>query len=279
MNHIGFPSLCLAAVIASAPFSGFGQTAPPAETDVAIDVAVKRQAKLIEVRGFIGQGRAAEAERDVVAGAQAYNRALQGLREIGGIIEPEHSDAVAGLARTTLVLADQAQRRGDYIGARAHITRVLNEDPKNKEALELRARNERLIADSIDKTPHDIALQTVEATKTNMVEAAKLVQDGKLYYETGRLKEAEAALREAIRDQPDNKAASYYLDLVNGRRYLEELRLREVNSKQMLLEVERQWADPVKREVLPTPNPYARTNVVPRAAVGKGFTKRSAPFG
>ena len=38
--------------------------------------------------------------------------------------------------------------------------------------------------------------------------------------------------------------------------------MREVNSKGLLLEIEKQWADPVKRDALPVPNPYARTNIV-----------------
>src|SRR3569832_165556 len=130
MNHIVLPSFCLAAFIAASSFVS-AQTPAPAEdsqaTQAAIEAAVHRQAKLIEVRGLITQGRAAEAQHDIVSAAQSYNNALLGLRQIGGVIAPEHTDAVAGLGRTTLGLADQAMRAGNFQAARAHINRVLAE--------------------------------------------------------------------------------------------------------------------------------------------------------
>lgn len=258
MNYAALSSLCLAAVLGATAL----QAQPPSETDVAVEAAVKRQAKLIEVRNYLAAGKEAEARRETVAAAQSYNKALQALRQMGGVVEPEHQDAVAGLARTTLQLADQAIRRSQYAEAKVHIDRVLAEDPRNKQALEMRARNDQFIAETYDKTPTPEALATLQATETNRVLVAKMVQDGKLYYETGRLREAEDTLRRAIKMDAENRPAAYYLDLVLGRKYSEEARLREVNSKQMLLEVEQQWADPVKRDLLPSPNPYAHSNLV-----------------
>ncbi len=260
MNPAAFPSLCLAALLASASIVAAQDTSP--DTAAAIDAAVRKQAKLIEVRNRLVEGRAAETQKDDLAGSQAYNKALQSLREIGGEVGPERTDAVAGLARTTLRLADQAILRGDYGQARAHISRVLVEDAKHKLALEMRAKNDRLIADSIDKTPHDAVIAQVAGTETNRVETAKLVQDGKLLYESGQMTEAEKVLKEAVRRDPANKAAFYYLDLVVAQIYLQEVRNRENSSKGLLMQVEEEWSTPVKRDALPTPNPYARTNMV-----------------
>ena len=42
----------------------------------------------------------------------------------------------------------------------------------------------------------------------------RLVQDGKLLYEMDRLDEAEAKLKLALKTDPHNEAALYYLNLV-----------------------------------------------------------------
>ena len=73
------------------------------------------------------------------------------------------------------------------------------------------------------------------------------VQDGKLLYESGRTKEAEAALRQAIRTDPENKAAHYYLDLAEAQEYTKQAGLREVNSKRMLMEVEKERVEPARK--------------------------------
>ncbi|HMJ89513.1 MAG TPA: hypothetical protein VK530_06835, partial [Candidatus Acidoferrum sp.] len=103
MNHAVFPSLCLAVVVAASPVL-YAQDVTP-DTQAAIDAAVRRENKLMSVRNLIVQGRTFEAQRDILAASQAYNKALQGLREIGGVVEPERTDAVIGLAGTTLALA------------------------------------------------------------------------------------------------------------------------------------------------------------------------------
>ena len=141
-------------------------------------------------------------------------------------------------------------KRGNFDEAKLHIDRVLKVDPSNKLARQMREENDRLTIENQGKVPHQAALDTIANTETNRIEAAKLVQDGKLYYETGRMKEADEALRRALRIQPDNQGAHYYLDLVNARTYATEARLREINSKKLLMEVEQAWSDPVKRSQL-----------------------------
>jgi tetratricopeptide (TPR) repeat protein len=71
---------------------------------------------------------------------------------------------------------------------------------------------------------------------------SRLVHDGKLLYEMNRLDAAEAKLKEAIKLDPQNQAAAYYLNLVDEARFIAA------------------GGDP--RELLPMPNPYARTNSI-----------------
>src|SRR5436190_12442191 len=250
----------LCAAFLASPVYVFAQV--PSDSETAVRAAVIRQSQLIEVRNRLAEATAAETRHELTTASQLYNKALETLKNIGGNVEVEHTQAITGLSRTMLALADQAMRRGDYAAAKIDIDRVLKEDPRNKNALDMRNENERLLAESYPHMPTPQALTRLAETETNKIVIAKMVQDGKLYYETGRLKEAEDVLHEAVKADPDNKAAAYYLDLVLARKFSAEARLREVNSKHLILEVEQQWADPVKRNTLPTPNPYAGTNIV-----------------
>jgi beta-lactamase regulating signal transducer with metallopeptidase domain len=61
--------------------------------------------------------------------------------------------------------------------------------------------------------------------------AAQLVQDGKLLYEMGKLDEAEAKLKLARKEDPENDAAYYYLNLVSEARYHTAINERDSLSK------------------------------------------------
>jgi type II secretory pathway component GspD/PulD (secretin) len=257
-NHVALLSLGLSALLAAS--STHAQPGVPAET--AADVAVRFQARVLEAQQRVADARVAEARRETLLASQQYNKALELIQGIGVIADGVRQQAVEGLARTTLQLADQAMKRSDYLDAKLHIDRVLKVDPRNEIALKMRAENDRLIAENMDKMPHPEALDMLRITETNRIEVARMVQDGKLYYETGRMKEAEEVLRRAIKLDPGNVGASYYLDLVNARRFSAEARLREANSKGLLMEVEREWTKPITQSSLPVPNAYARTNMV-----------------
>jgi type II secretory pathway component GspD/PulD (secretin)/tetratricopeptide (TPR) repeat protein len=258
-THAPFSSLCLSALLTFSLVSARAQNDAPA---VATDVAVRMQERVINARTRLADAKVAEARKEILVASQQYNKALELVQGIGPSADAERNEAIAGLSRTTLQLADQAMKRSEYDEAKLHIDRVIKVDPNNKLARQMRAENEKLIEENKGLTPHKEALDTIAVTETNRIEAAKLVQDGKLYYETGRLKEADESLRRALRIQPDNQGAHYYLDLVNARNYATEARLREINSKKLLMEVEQAWADPVKRSQLDIPNPYIRTNMV-----------------
>ena len=55
---------------------------------------------------------------------------------------------------------------------------------------------------------------TNSTVQSNRLHAATLTQDGKLLYEMGKLDEAEIKLRQAIKEDPDNHAAAYYLNRI-----------------------------------------------------------------
>jgi general secretion pathway protein D len=74
--------------------------------------------------------------------------------------------------------------------------------------------------------------------------ANTLAQDGKLLYEMGKLDEAESKLKLALKEDPQNQAAQYYLSLVS------QARIARANPNQ------------IRRELLPVPNPKAHSNLV-----------------
>ena len=258
-THFALLSLCLSVLLAAS-----AATAQPAPdpTITAAEQAVKLQVRVIECRNRLADGRAAEARRETLAASQHYNKALELLQGVGTTADPERQQAVEGLSRTTLILADQSMKRSEYTEAKPLIDRVIKVDPNNKTALEMRALNDRMIAETYSLTPHKVATDKLDSFETNRVESSKLVQDGKLFYETGQFKEAEVVLSQALRLNPNDKAAAYYLELVSGAKYQIEARIREVNSKEMILKVEEEWIAPITRRSLDSPNAYARTNLI-----------------
>ena len=256
-THAALSSLCLSVLLASVAIA---QPAPePAVT--AAEQAVRLQVRVIECRNRLAEGRAAEARRETQAASQHYNKALELLQGVGVTADPERQQAIEGLSRTTLALADQSMRRAEYAEAKPLIDRVIKVDPQNKLALDMRALNDRMIAETYSLTPHKAATDKLDSFETNRVESSKLVQDGKLFYESGQLKEAELVLSQALRLNPNDKGAAYYLELVSGAKYKVEARIREISSKELLLKVEEEWVAPITRKELDYPNAYARTNL------------------
>src|SRR6185503_13766250 len=109
--------------------------------------------------------------------------------------------------------------------------------------------------------PSQAALDKVPEAYTNHVNAATLVQDGRLFYEWGHLGEAETKLNQALKLEPSNRAAIHYLQLVIDQRYRNAAVKGENTRREQVLSVEKAWEAPIKRD-LPVPNPWARTNMV-----------------
>jgi beta-lactamase regulating signal transducer with metallopeptidase domain len=72
--------------------------------------------------------------------------------------------------------------------------------------------------------------------------AIMLTRDGKLLYEMHKLDEAEAKLKQALKEDPHNAGALYYLNVVSEAKFAQ--------------------ANPIRRELLPIPNPSSHTNLV-----------------
>jgi general secretion pathway protein D len=125
-----------------------------------------------------------------------------------------------------------------------------------------------MLAEQAGRIPSQDALDQVPAVIQEKVDAGTLTQDGKLFYELGRLDEAESRLKQALAIDPRNRGARFYLDLVREARQNEAAFGRENYSRDSQLKIERAWDLPVtaweegvSRVNLPIPNPYSRTNM------------------
>ncbi|MEK7706727.1 MAG: hypothetical protein AAB380_01870, partial [Verrucomicrobiota bacterium] len=242
----------------------WSQSAP---TDAAINEAVRRQANTILLRQKLSDARSAELRKDPAAAVKLYEDAYKLVQDIGDTVSPEATTTVAGLVAVRLELARAAQNRDDLDEAKTQAARVLKVDPKNEAGLAFMKQNEKMLADQRGRRPTAAAVERAAATQIEKTEAATMVQDGRLLLELGKLDEAETKLKQAMNLDPENRAAFYYLSLVKEAHYSEADRRRDQDSKEGLVKVEQEWAYPVRRELLPVPNPYATNNLI---YTGKG---------
>ena len=122
MRNHALSCLCLSALLAASHVQG------QAPADTAADMAVRWQARVLEAQQRITDARVAEARRETLSASQLYNKALELVQGIGETAEGVRQQAIEGLSRTTLQLADQAMKRSDYNDAKLHIDRVLKVD-------------------------------------------------------------------------------------------------------------------------------------------------------
>ena len=235
------------------------QTSP---TDMAVNQAVLRQANTIVLRQKLADARVATARGDLIAAAKLYEDAYTLVTQIGSGIDAETAQTISGLVTTRLQLARAAQSAGDLHEADVQITRVLKVDPQNPAALAFKKQNDQMMAAMRGRVPDDATLQQLPAIENEKTDAGTLVQDGRLLYETGKLEAAETKLNAALRLDPQNQGAYYYLNLVKQARYSQVDHEHAVNNNDRMVEVARAWEKPQSNTGLPTPNPYAMTNLI-----------------
>src|ERR1039458_8184817 len=238
--------LALSLLLTAAPASK-AQT-PPQET--AVNEAVYRQANRITLRQKLADARAAQDRGALPTAAKLYDDSWDLVQKIGAGVDAEREQTVAGLATVRLELARAAQRHGDYKEARTQVDDVLRVDPTNAAAIEFKAGNEKLLADQRGKIPSEAVTSQVPAIIEEKVKASTLVHDGKLLFEMDKLDEAESKLKMALRQDPHNEAALYYLNLVSEAKYMRASKQHEVTMRQDVRAVEQAWANPVSRELL-----------------------------
>ncbi|MBW8865015.1 MAG: hypothetical protein JF609_08860, partial [Verrucomicrobia bacterium] len=231
--------------------------------DAAVKEAVLRQANTITLRQKLAEAAGVQQRGDIAGAAKLYQDSVTLAQGIGpAYIEAETQQAVAGLTATSMALARAAQARTDYNEADTRVKVVLQADPKNATAIAFKAHNDELIAASAGHRPSAPALEQGPVVAAQKTQAATLVQDGKFFYEMGKLDEADAKLSAAVKLDPDNTGAYYYQNLVKQARYTRDLQQHAVDTQTRMEQVEKQWVLPKSSAQLPVPNPYATNNLV-----------------
>lgn len=260
MNKAAILPLGLTFLIATVPAAWAQTQATPEET--AINEAIYRQANRVTLLQRLAEARAAQERRALAPAAKLYDEAWELVQRIGSGVEAEREQTIAGLAAVRLELARAAQSHGQLEEAETQVNDILRVDPSNAAAIEFKRGNEKLMAEQRGTVPSPEVIAQIPGIVESNTQARTLVQDGKLLYELGKLEEAEAKLRLALRQDPRSQAGLYYLSLVSEAKYTQSLKQHGVTAQQNLSEVEQAWANPIKRELLPVPNPYAHTNLI-----------------
>jgi hypothetical protein len=232
--------------------------------DLAVNQAVLDQSYTIELRQKLVDARIAAGRGDLPGAAKLYEDAYALVLKIGSGIESETAQTISGLVGTRLQLARLAQGNQDLHEADTQITRALKVDPKNPAALAFKNQNDQMIAASRGRVPDDETVSKVVAMEKNdLPAAATLVQDGKLLYEAGKLEEAQARLQQALKLDPENSGAYYYINLIQQALIFREEHAHANDNQQRMSYVEQQWVKPASGVTLPLMgNPWALTNLI-----------------
>ncbi len=266
ISPVTVPAQDAAAPSVAAPTADSAPAAAPA-TDTAANMAVQQavlnQANTIVLRNKLVDARGAVVRGDIVGAAKIYQDCVSLAQKIGPGIEPETQQAVAGLSSTCLALARDAQSRGDYHEADNRILQVLKADPKNPEAIAFKARNDQMLAAMVGHVPDAPTIDRANQVMGDKVSAGTLAQDGKLLYEMGKLDEAQQKLEQALKLDPDNQGALYYMNLIQQAKYQRETEQHTVDSQTRMVQVEKQWVLPKSTAQLPQyDNSYATNNLI-----------------
>ena len=234
---------------------------------------VRRQAAIIELRNKLAEANTVEQSGSLTAAAILYEEAQKGVESIGlnaNGIDAERAATLEGLTRVRLALGEKYATSGNLTEARKQVQRVLVLSPGN---LTARAQWQSIVV-RLEKLrgrmPTEESLEEVKDVVEEKIQAATLVQDGKLFYEMARYDQAEAKLRQAIKIDPANRGASYYMVLVQEAKNSIQVKKRDMTSRESIKDVTKDWVapgmnfdlgDPEARDGLVFPNALA--NIAP----------------
>jgi general secretion pathway protein D len=232
---------------------------------IADEEAVRRQNETRLLHRKLEEAEAAVQRKQLDEAARLYQEAVVHipLSEVGKpSVEADKRAAVAGLDSVRAALARQAMAAGDLITATTQLDAALKVDPNNEELHKLKAEINQRAIEQTGRVPSPDLIKKLPAMEKEKVDIATQVQNAKLLYEMGKLDESESILTRVMKEDPSNRTAPYYLDLIKEARFLDRARAREASVKSDFVSVENAWIPPSKQESYPIPNPMATTNLV-----------------
>jgi tetratricopeptide (TPR) repeat protein len=169
---------------------------------------------------------------------------IQKLKEMKKTINEQIEDRIDGVLAGIELQVGQAQAVVDELEKRLAASRAQADARKSKEyeeyfrikrSLENEQRKKdelylRMLQEKIDSKVAPEKADQPQASTENSVNASIAVNDARLLMEMGKLDEAEAKLKQVVQDDPQHRAALYYLKLIKERRFSAESRRREFDD-------------------------------------------------
>jgi hypothetical protein len=129
--------------------------------------------------------------------------------------------------------------------------------------LEFKKQNDQMLAAMRTQMPSAAAMEQIPVVAAQKADATVLVRDGKLFYEMGKLDEAEGKLNQALKLDPDNAGAYYYMNLIQQAKFAREAAQHNGDTQTRMAQVEKQWVMPSSKVINPNqPNSYATNTLV-----------------
>ena len=254
---------CLIFLLLATPALRAQSLSPDAQA--AADEAVRRDANKIILHNNLQLAQMAQQQGDVEKARRLYEDCYgRIMNSIGEIAVPnEKQQVVSGLVTILFIQAHRAEESRNYQVADDLYARILLINPGNPDALAAQRENKKNLDRYAGHMASQPLIEQIPSWHTNEIKIATMVQDGKLLYEAGKLDEAEVKLKEALRQDPGNVAATQYLRLVEERRMADATRRSEDLSGHALVEVEKAWdVDQRIGKYEQRPNWFNRTNLV-----------------
>ena len=230
------------------------QAVTPDPIQIAEEEAVRRQEATIRLHQKLDEAVAAQKRNQLVDAAKFYQEAvaLSPYVQVGNpAVDLEKKQALAGLDGVREKLARDAMARGEMVEALAQTEAALKVDPNNETLRKLKAEIDKRTVDMQGTSPSPELVKTKHEIEKEKVDVATQVQNAKLLYEMGKYTNSEAILKQVLKEDPSNKTAPYYLDLVKEALFAANARAREAVAKNSIATVEKAWIPPAKGDSLP----------------------------
>ncbi len=254
--------ISLLAAVVPVPALKAQNAAPDAVSD-ASDEAIRREYDTLVLRKTLVFARSERQQGNLAAAATHYQECYVLAQRIGPFVDPELQEIIGSFSAVLMEQAALDQKKHHYAEAQEKYDHILKMDPKNQAAHMARRENLKLLEAQRGRIPSAETTGKIPSLRTNDLNVATLVQDGKFYYEAGRMDEAEDKLNRALQMDPSSVAANYYLRLVKERRMSDATRRSELESADALLQVEKSWdVEQRNGRLEPRPNSFNRTNLV-----------------
>ncbi|HWY78615.1 MAG TPA: hypothetical protein VN281_23575, partial [Verrucomicrobiae bacterium] len=252
---------CFTVLLAATPVAVRAQSAE--DVNRAAEEAVRRQADTILLRQKLALAQEDQQRGDLQAALKHYGDCYALAQGIGPSLPPDLGQQTrGGLVVVLFAVAKIEQDKKDYADADLRFSRILVVDPGNQEAIIRKKENQRLLDAQAGTVPGPDTTALIPTWHSNEVRVATMVQDGKLLFEAGKLDDAEVKLTQAYKEDPQNTAANYYLEMIAEKRTADASRRVDLQGRQGLMQVEKAWDVPLRGEMRQNPNIFNRTNLV-----------------